>query len=190
MRSRFAALTSGVLSMSLSLILVAPNSAAFAHPASGDPTPKAVVAISDKAEATSPEVVVQAVPKACGRVCDGMDPATFQVPNSGGWLCANDAKTIHRKDFPDGDWVELRYSPSCRTAWARGYNPPFGTIWTKIAGFSYNANGSERLRVYAGGGSTSGQFYTAMLDDANLTFKACKDMQFGGEAIWSCTPGY
>ncbi|MER7848695.1 DUF2690 domain-containing protein [Kitasatospora sp. NPDC096077] len=41
--------------------------------------------------------------------CTGLDPSTT--------ICQNDAKTV---DYtaPDGD-AELRYSPTCRAAWAR-----------------------------------------------------------------------
>ena len=129
------------------------------------------------------------VPTVCGRACDGKDPSSYQVPNSGGFTCSEDATTKYHKAVFNG-WVELRYSPGCRTAWTRGYNPPSGSAWTSIGGFSYYSNGSLRTSVYTNGTSTSGTFYTAMLDDANLVYKACKDTQVGGSPDWSCTSGW
>ncbi|HEX8347461.1 MAG TPA: DUF2690 domain-containing protein [Actinoplanes sp.] len=130
------------------------------------------------------------VPTKCGNACDGKDPSSYQVPNSGGFKCSSDAKTIHHKDLVSGTWVELRYSPGCRTAWTRGYNNPNSGMYTDIAGFSYRSDGTRRLSVYASGTSTPGQFYTAMLNDAGYTFKACKDRQVGGSPDWNCTAAY
>jgi hypothetical protein len=137
---------------------------------------------------TGPAQAASGVPTVCGRACDGKDPQTFVVPNSGGWTCVRDARTIYHKDFPPS-WVELRYSPSCRTAWSRKHTGA-GDVYTGIAGFSYYTNGQLRATVYAGGPSTGGDFYTAMLDDANLIFKACMDLNAAGPPNWSCTSGY
>lgn len=137
---------------------------------------------------TAPAEAASGVPTVCGRACDGKDPASFVVPNSGGWTCARDAKTIYHKDF-GGTWLELRYSPSCRVAWARKHTDP-KDVYTGIGGFSYYSDGRFRASVYAGGRSTGGDFYTAMLDDAGLTFKACMDINAAGPTNWSCTSGY
>jgi hypothetical protein len=122
----------------------------------------------------------------CGRRCDGKDPASFTVVSPwGNYYCANDAETVKTKSWPaDGIKIELRYSPRCRTAWTRG------CCYMRFAGFSYNSNGTKRESVYGGSASTPTSAYTAMLDDAGLTYKACSDTQYGGPAIWSCTAAY
>jgi hypothetical protein len=126
---------------------------------------------------------------ACGPACDGKDPQTFLAPMPGGpshyTYCYPDAQTIYAWSLAPNIYVELRYSPRCRTAWSRG-------LGTGIAGFSYYLNRHERLRVlnYHGRyGDTP--VHTAMLDDANLLYKACLDQQDGGPtSIWICTSAY
>lgn len=72
-------------------------------------------------------------PAGCGYKCTGMDPNTYKVEYGqyGQILttCARDAKTIGNKleIANSGNYVELRYSPYCRTAWARqSSDPDFG----------------------------------------------------------------
>ncbi|MBB4983249.1 MULTISPECIES: DUF2690 domain-containing protein [Streptomyces] len=91
--------------------------------------------------------------------CAGLDPSTT--------ICQNDARTVADTDYPG---VELRYSPTCRAAWAR-YN--------RGAGFSFDVsierwNGSYGTAVYSthysGNGST---VWTRMINDAGLLARAC-----------------
>ncbi|MFI7552007.1 DUF2690 domain-containing protein [Micromonospora sediminimaris] len=130
-----------------------------------------------------------AVGDACGSACDGKDPASFLAPMPGGpsnyAYCSTDAVTIYSKYNGYDSRVELRYSPTCRTAWSRG------CCYTSIAGFGYYANGNLRLSVYNYDGRFNGtNVWTAMLDDAGYTYKACYDTQIGGPSIWSCTSRY
>ncbi|MFJ8578867.1 DUF2690 domain-containing protein [Micromonospora sp. NPDC093277] len=124
---------------------------------------------------------------ACGSACDGKDPASFLAPLPGGpseyAYCSTDAYTKYSRTSSDGRiTAELRYSPTCRTAWTRG------CCYTAYAGFGYYANGNLRLVVYNYDGRFSGEkLWTAMLDDAGYTYKACYDAQTGGASIWTCT---
>ncbi|MEU4526863.1 DUF2690 domain-containing protein [Micromonospora ureilytica] len=125
----------------------------------------------------------------CGSACDGKDPASYLAPMPGGpsnyRYCSTDAVTVYTKSNGYDSRVELRYSPGCRTAWTRG------CCYTSIAGFGYYSNGNARLSVYNHDGRFSGSsVWTAMLDDAGYTYKACYDAQIGGPSIWSCTSRY
>ncbi|MEU4771146.1 DUF2690 domain-containing protein [Micromonospora sp. NPDC023644] len=126
---------------------------------------------------------------ACGSACDGKDPASYLAPMPGGpsnyRYCSTDAVTVYTKSNGYESRVELRYSPGCRTAWTRG------CCYTSIAGFSYYSSGNVRLSVYNYDGRYNGSsVWTAMLDDAGYTYKACYDTQVGGPSVWSCTSGY
>jgi hypothetical protein len=127
---------------------------------------------------------------ACGSACDGKDPATFLAPMPGGpshyTYCSLDAQTIYAWSLSSSIYVELRYSPTCRTAWSRGAG-------TWIAGFSYYLNWHERTRVYNPDGryATYPPVWTAMLDDADLLYRACLDRQVGSpNHDWVCTSAY
>jgi hypothetical protein len=130
-------------------------------------------------------LIAMAPSRPCGRQCDGKDPATYlvQVPGDA-YYCANDALTV-KWYVTDYSSVELRYSPICRTAWTRG------CCYTAFAGFSYYRNRTFRTWVHNYSGRNSGKsVYTAMLDDANLLYKACMDTQIGGSSDWRCTSLY
>jgi hypothetical protein len=77
--------------------------------------------------------------------------------------CYSDAVTVKTSAN-----VELRYSPRCRTAWAR----QTGSVgWlTGVVVQSFNTNGS--LRVEYRDLNTSG-LWSAMVNDAGLTARAC-----------------
>jgi hypothetical protein len=118
----------------------------------------------------------------CGYSCDGKDPNSYWVPAPPGYeyKCATDAVTMASVTIGSGT-AELRYSPTCRTAWTRG------CCYTKYAGFGYYSNGSYRTAVYADGRTTGAKIWSAMLNDANLLYEACFDRQFGGPPIWVCS---
>ncbi len=147
-----------------------------------------VEVIADK-KAVDALVSAAAASDACGNTCDGEDPASFLVKPPGGqanwYYCSADARTIYTKTVDRSTFAELRFSPRCRTAWTRG------GYYSLLAGFSYRSNGSERERVT--GPSSHQQCvtrYTAMLNDAGYTYKACVDGQTGGSPLWRCTAKY
>jgi hypothetical protein len=144
--------------------------------------------VADKA-AVDALVSAAAASDACGNSCDGEDPASYLVKPPGGqsnwYYCSADAKTIHTKTVNDSTFAELRYSPRCRTAWTRG------GYYSLLAGFSYKSNGTERERVTGPSAHEQGvSRYTAMLNDAGYTYKACVDGQTGGSPLWRCTAKY
>jgi hypothetical protein len=146
-----------------------------------------VEVIADKAAVD--KLVALAAGDECGSDCDGEDPAAYLVRAPGGpsryYRCSEDARTIHTRSVDRTTFAELRYSPRCRTAWTRG------GYYTDLAGFSYRSNGSERERVYAPSAMRDGVTrYTAMLNDAGYTYKACIDGQVGGPPLWRCTAAY
>ncbi|MFF9848846.1 DUF2690 domain-containing protein [Streptomyces litmocidini] len=89
-----------------------------------------------------------------GPSCTGLDPSTT--------VCQSDARTVRT-----GDWgVELRYSPTCRAAWAR-----------KTSGASFdtdirvsNSQGDSRSVYYGGYGTV----WTAMVNDKDIYARACE----------------
>jgi uncharacterized protein DUF2690 len=100
--------------------------------------------------------------------CTGLDPAST--------TCQDDAETIYTGDVTD---VELRYSPSCRAAWARVRNSPLSgyiTV-TNSRGQSYSASMP---------GTGTGTVYTRMVNDAGITSYACDYNQYGHD----CTTSY
>jgi hypothetical protein len=98
---------------------------------------------------------------ACGSACDGVNP---QTPEGRRSVCLNDAQTVHEEPG-----VQLRYSPSCRTAWAR----QTGHLWalTGVLVESYYLNGTRR-RVETDR-NTGGMPWSRMVNDANLLARAC-----------------
>ncbi|WP_433790248.1 DUF2690 domain-containing protein [Actinoplanes sp. CA-252034] len=120
---------------------------------------------------------------ACGSKCDGKNPASYTYLDTsvGGpgatVLCQTDAKrpSVSGKVYKklanpnlgeNSAYVELRYSPTCRTAWARtnAYQ------WTVYV-VSYNANGSYRTQAEQVTNSTVK--WSAMVNDAGMKAKAC-----------------
>ncbi len=147
-----------------------------------------VEVIADK-KAVDALVSAAAASDACGNTCDGEDPASFLVKPPGGqanwYYCSADARTIYTKTVDRSTFAELRFSPRCRTAWTRG------GYYSLLAGFSYRSNGSERERVTGPSSHQQGVTrYTAMLNDAGYTYKACVDGQTGGSPLWRCTAKY
>jgi hypothetical protein len=122
----------------------------------------------------------------CGYSCDGKDPASYPVLSRTGhyYYCSADAFSPRTLTDGAGHTVEVRYSPSCRTAWARG------CCYTNYRGNGYYASGGLRSWVGATGRNTGSRIYTAMLNDAGLLFSACYDNQVGGSPEWKCTSRY
>ncbi|MFF8374640.1 DUF2690 domain-containing protein [Streptomyces sp. NPDC015661] len=100
-----------------------------------------------------------------GPDCTGLNPATT--------ICQNDARTVATNSIG----TELRYSPTCRAAWARQSSNTAMTIWVESnTGLAENA-------YYTG----SGTVWTAMVDDRGIIARACGYiMGFGS----SCSSWY
>ena len=121
----------------------------------------------------------------CGSQCDGKNPQTYTIDYNGSSItCGLDAVTKKSAQIPEigGPVVELRYSPRCRTAWARTNGINF-----QIYVYSYNTSGS--LRRTEGTFVEGGANYTLMVNDAGYTAKACIVIPVtGGEQ--TCTAKY
>lgn len=125
------------------------------------------VRAKELAGSSTPALVARAPSRSCGSQCDGKDPQSYLVRVPGdAYYCHNDAVTFALLNTTGGS-VQLRYSPICRTAWARGS----GT--TGLAGFSHYSNGTERTKVYVSPYSDGRPIWTPMLDTVGLPFKAC-----------------
>ncbi|GIJ08729.1 DUF2690 domain-containing protein [Micromonospora andamanensis] len=125
----------------------------------------------------------------CGSSCDNRDPNTFKIYYDGTryYTCAEDAITpklssgyVYRVSSPAGS-VELRYSPRCRTAWART-----SAGWTAFKVVSRHLNGNHRKTIE--GYSEYGGVWTDMVNDANLEASACYWPASGTD--WHCTRWY
>ena len=102
--------------------------------------------------------------------CEGLDPSTT--------ICQNDARTVGTTSF----WgTELRYSPTCRAAWARfpTFTPARLTIWVQRSGggglYAVKTNGSNAV-------------WTQMLNDKDLLARACD--HYEGDFQPECTSWY
>ncbi|MEU5811084.1 MULTISPECIES: DUF2690 domain-containing protein [unclassified Streptomyces] len=101
-----------------------------------------------------------------GSTCDGLDPSTT--------VCQNDARTVARSAWG----VELRYSPTCRAAWAR-----------KTSGASFDTDIrvtndlNQSYSAYYGG---NGTVFTRMVNDKDITARACELRSTGS----NCTDRY
>lgn len=103
----------------------------------------------------------------CGTRCDYKSPYYYVYWCGMGcednWRCADDAITI-REDASGPD-LDYRYSPSCRTGWARGLNCYSGGNLTKVVGnYSYRTtdwNTGRRAATY--GPAAPNTCYSKML---------------------------
>lgn len=127
------------------------------------------MAVSSLLIATSP---ASAAESCYASGCEGKDPSTT--------ICQNDARTVATTEWN----VELRYSPTCRTAWARySGGVSFGlTVMVERR----NADGSYTpyySTPYRGNGAT---VWTRMVNDAGYLARACVYPDSG----YSCTAPY
>lgn len=106
----------------------------------------------------------------CGARCEGKDPASFVVASVGPApgkpiKCGDDAitpRSTSGKVF-ETTAVELRYSPYCRTAWARAKSPGYlGFVTVESFG-----SGSNPRKTYKSGG------WTDMVNDKGMSARAC-----------------
>ncbi|MFF8839676.1 DUF2690 domain-containing protein [Streptomyces sp. NPDC015130] len=102
--------------------------------------------------------------------CQGKDPALT--------VCQNDARTVATSGW---GLLELRYSPTCRAAWARFKNDtPYAlsiTVQRNDGKGSYSAQ-------YRGDGTP---VWTAMVNDKDLLARACEHWDDGRS---DCTDWY
>jgi hypothetical protein len=126
----------------------------------------------------------------CGFQCDDQDPLTYWVAvgQYDGYNCTNDAQTVlfsgasYNED--DNEWafkVELRYSPRCRTAWAKG--TPQGTIWVE-------RKSPHRVEDAPANLYDNFLHHTRMVNDAGMVSRACYAIPIGGGTDEACTGWY
>jgi hypothetical protein len=123
----------------------------------------------------------------CGAKCNNENPNTYTFHPPGGpskwWHCGGDAKTVDSLGPGDnavlrqfGVTLQLRYSPRCRTVWARAYGlQRSDTLIVKIfgpGGSQENSNDSEygESPDYQG---EPGAMWSPMMNDAGHTAVAC-----------------
>ncbi|MFJ9738341.1 DUF2690 domain-containing protein [Streptomyces sp. NPDC101166] len=94
-----------------------------------------------------------------GSSCEGKDPDTY---------CSDDAKSPVAGVWLGQAFVELRYSPSCRAAWARISRASYDTRdqFTPYATVRRNSDGREYSCSVPVGGTSC---YTRMVNDVNVT---------------------
>ncbi len=118
----------------------------------------AAVAVAGFVVSATPAAAADVTPTATCHAgsCHGTNPSSTG--------CAVDAITARSATSPEGITVQLRYSPTCRSAWGR--------ILNGIPG--------DRVRVQRDDGanfpatiSTGTTVYTAQVNDAGYTSKAC-----------------
>jgi hypothetical protein len=81
--------------------------------------------------------------------------------------CANDAYTARSATLASGSIIELRYSPSCRTVWARITNPVVDDNNNySFAIVTRNSDGHTYSCLVPTGAKSC---YTPMLNDAGVT---------------------
>ncbi|GAB3854319.1 DUF2690 domain-containing protein [Micromonospora andamanensis] len=168
MFQRRSARLAATLALCFAAGLAAPQAAVAAPAPAAAET--AVAETTVKAEDLDPTKAtmipeVELMSAGCGATCDGKNPATFKIYHSGCstcyHYCSDDAQTVASNN--NGISLELRYSPRCRTAWARvGSDFYYPTVR------SYYLDGRVRTS-YSG---FAGAFYTQMVNDANLLARA------------------
>lgn len=98
-----------------------------------------------------------------GDYCSGKNPSTTKGPN--GQYCSSSAYTTASRSMPgDSRWrIELRWSPSCKTNWARWVGPASPRALTALQNTGY-----RQTRILGGGGS----WYTPMIYSPGKAVKA------------------
>jgi Protein of unknown function (DUF2690) len=144
----------------------------------------AAVSLADQAP-------LMAATSGCGNVCDGKDPDTYFATVDGQTMRCSfiDVQTPHTATN-----VELRYSPFCRTAWAR----QTGSIgWLSgVLVQSFNTDGTLRKQYDQNPDTTSGA-WSPMVNDKGLTARACfyvyaneVDYEVDRKIVGPCTARY
>ncbi|GGU72644.1 hypothetical protein GCM10010275_04000 [Streptomyces litmocidini] len=104
--------------------------------------------------------------------CQGLDPAST--------ICQNDARTVGISGWSN---LELRYSPTCRAAWARlADGGPYGQYVTVSR---EDGNGAYSTHYYGNGATV----WTAMVNDKDIKSHAC-EYRDDGSGYFNCTTSY
>jgi hypothetical protein len=131
---------------------------------------------------TTAAVTVTASPAAaatgCGSNCDGRDPKSFRIytgPNDW-YTCADDGFAKLRAEYWNGGvlrfYVDLMYSPRCRTAWAE----------TSYFGSYILVERQSPYRLEDAYPNTDrSPIWTRMVNDAGYVSRACVSIGAGGE---------
>ncbi|WIY58947.1 DUF2690 domain-containing protein [Bacillus arachidis] len=117
------------------------------------------------------------IPKAEAAVVNGSDPIATG--------CARDAITVGYDQY-SGAQVELRYSPSCRSAWAKF---DIGTdTWAKEASATITRNDGVKYSCSVKRSLGQKSCYTRQVNDAGYTARATSNVLFqrvyGGGYWW------
>ncbi|MEU0675831.1 DUF2690 domain-containing protein [Streptomyces sp. NPDC006172] len=114
-----------------------------------------------------------------GSSCEGKDPDTY---------CGDDATSPVGGVWLGQAYVELRYSPSCRAAWARISRASYGNgQFTPFATVHRNSDGKEYTCSVPAGGSSC---YTRMVNDVNVTSYAKGEWDSGARTYQGRTSSY
>ncbi|MFD8143922.1 DUF2690 domain-containing protein [Streptomyces sp. NPDC059708] len=105
--------------------------------------------------------------------CQGRDPSST--------TCQNDARTVATGGSVG---VELRYSPTCRAAWAR-YSRGTATWGMYFNVERQDGNGAYATHYYGNGATV----WTQMLNDKDLKSRACA-FDDDGPGSYGCTDWY
>lgn len=115
-----------------------------------------------------------ATPSGCGYSCDDEDPSSYWAslpPEGARALCPYDAVTV--KTASGGGYaVELRYSHSCRTAWARSASE--GYFWVE-------RKSPHRVEDAYPDPTSDVAPWTRMVNDAGLLSRACFHYPYGDD---------
>lgn len=128
-----------------------------------------VMAASSLLLASSP---ASAATSCYASTCQGLDPAST--------ICQNDAKTVDYGWFHE---QELRYSPTCRAAWARYKTTSTEPMTVAVRREDGSATYSTH---YAGNGVT---VWTRMVNDKDVLSRACVFLLDGTDR-YDCTEPY
>lgn len=114
-----------------------------------------------------------------GSACDGKDPAIY---------CQGDARTVQSLYLGQA-LLELRYSPSCRAAWARISNADWDPYdeFASLALVHRDSDGREYRCTVPSAGSSC---YTSMVNDANVTSYAYGEWDSGARIYSGRTASY
>ncbi|WP_217241798.1 DUF2690 domain-containing protein [Streptomyces sp. AC555_RSS877] len=114
-----------------------------------------------------------------GSSCEGKDPNIY---------CADDATSPVGGVRLGQAYLELRYSPSCRAAWARISNASYGNgQFTPFATVHRNSDGREYTCAVQRGATSC---YTRMVNDINVTSYAKGEWDSGAQTYNGRTSSY
>lgn len=137
----------------------------------------------------------------CGSTCDNENPNTFVVHPPGGpahwYKCSGDAQTVDAigpNENADlafwGVTIQLRYSPKCRTVWARAFGlQRSDTLWVKRNPNTSYQDSSFDVEYPYNSDYLNGpnSMWSMMLDDAGQQSVACFTPRAHGTAHHICT---